>query len=184
LRASLNEPSELPRMVTQQVARMDDIVVHQLGRAGASGAARFAPHLALAPILNRIRDTLAKVYIDKHLVFTLDCPPDLSWRIDEGDAFEILGNVLDNAAKWAKHAVAVRIWIDSKRLCIRVSDDGPGFADPLAVLQRRVRLDERVPGHGIGLAVVRDLVASHQGELTISHADAGGAQLDIVLPAA
>ena len=184
LRAALDEPSELPSMVAQQVTRMDDIVMHQLGRAGASGAARFAPHLALAPILNRIRDTLAKVYAEKNLLFTLDCPPALSWRIDEGDAFEILGNVFDNAAKWAQQNVSVRIWTDSKRLRIRVSDDGPGFIDPQAVLQRRVRLDERVPGHGIGLAVVRDLVASHQGELTISHADLGGAQLDIVLPAA
>ena len=184
LRATLNEPSQLPAMVAQQVSRMDDIVGHQLGRAGASGAARFAPPLALAPILNRIRDTLAKVYADKKLVFTLDCAPELNWRIDEGDAFEMLGNVLDNAAKWAQQEVSVRVWRDSDRLCIRVTDDGPGFADPQAVLQRRVRLDEQVPGHGIGLAVVSDLVASHQGELTLSRAESGGAQLDIVLPAA
>jgi light-regulated signal transduction histidine kinase (bacteriophytochrome) len=119
-------------MVAQQVSRMDDIVGHQLGRAGASGAARFAPPLALAPILNRIRDTLAKVYAEKSLAFTLDCAPELRWRIDQGDAFEMLGNVLDNAAKWARHAVSVRIWRDSDRLCIRVTDDGPGFGDPQA----------------------------------------------------
>ncbi|HEX5697370.1 MAG TPA: ATP-binding protein [Rhodoferax sp.] len=184
LRASLDAPGELPGMVAQQVARMDDIVVHQLGRAGASGAARFAPQLALAPILNRIRDTLAKVYVDKKLAFTLDCPPDLSWRMDEGDAFEMLGNVLDNAAKWARHQVLARVWIDGKRLRIRVCDDGPGFADPQALLARRVRLDEQVPGHGIGLAVVNDLVASHHGELSISRAELGGAQIDIVLHAA
>jgi len=65
-----------------------------------------------------------------------------------------------------------------------VCDDGPGFADPQAVLARRVRLDEQVPGHGIGLAVVKDLVASHQGELTVSRAELGGAQIDIVLQAA
>jgi two-component system sensor histidine kinase PhoQ len=184
LRASLQEPGELPAMVAQQVSRMDDIVVHQLGRAGASGAARFAPHLALAPILHRIHSALAKVYVEKNLVFAVDCPPELTWRIDQGDAFEMLGNVLDNAAKWASHKVSVRIWPDSQRLRIRVTDDGPGFADPQAVLQRRVRLDETVPGHGIGLDVVGDLVASHQGQLTLSHADSGGAQIDIVLPAA
>lgn len=181
LRASLDAPAELPAMVALQVDRMNDIVVHQLGRAGASGAARFAPQLALAPILGRIRDTLAKVYVDKPLAFTLDCPPDLSWRMDEGDAFEMLGNVLDNAAKWAQHKVSVRLWVDGKRLFIRVCDDGPGFADPGAVLARRLRLDERVPGHGIGLAVVKDLVASHQGELTVSKAALGGAQIDIFL---
>jgi len=184
LRASLDAPGDLPAMVAQQVARMDDIVVHQLGRAGASGAARFAPQLALAPILNRIGDTLAKVYLDKQLDFALDCPADLSWRIDEGDAFEMLGNVLDNAAKWARHQVMARLWVDGRRLHIRVCDDGPGFADTQALLARRVRLDELVPGHGIGLAVVKDLVASHQGELTISRAELGGAQIDIVLQAA
>jgi two-component system sensor histidine kinase PhoQ len=181
LRASLDEPAELPGMVALQVDRMDDIVVHQLGRAGASGAARFAPQLVLAPILQRVCDTLAKVYVDKHLAFMLDCPADLAWRMDEGDAFEMLGNVLDNAAKWATSKVSVRLWVDGKQLHIRICDDGPGFADPGVVLARRVRLDERVPGHGIGLAVVKDLVASHQGELKVSKADLGGAQIDIVL---
>jgi two-component system sensor histidine kinase PhoQ len=184
LRASLDEPAALTGMVAQQVARMDDIVVHQLGRAGASGAARFAPQLALAPILGRICDTLAKVYVDKQLVFELDCPPDLTWRIDEGDAFEMLGNVMDNAAKWAQRKVSVRLWVDGKHLHIRICDDGPGFSEPGAVPARRMRLDERVPGHGIGLAVVRDLVASHQGELTVAQSDLGGAQIDIVLRAA
>lgn len=184
MRASLNDPSGLPAMVAQQVSRMDDIVVHQLGRAGASGAARFAPHLALAPILTRIRDTLAKVYLEKNLTFTLDCPPELTWRMDEGDAFEVLGNLLDNAAKWAKAKVTVRIWLEDKRLHMSICDDGPGFATPQALPERHMRLDEQVPGHGIGLAVVRDLVASHGGELTISRADLGGAQIDVVLQAA
>jgi two-component system sensor histidine kinase PhoQ len=183
LRASLDAPGELPGLVAQQVSRMDDIVRHQLGRAGASGAARFAPHLVLSPVLHRIRDTLDKVYLDKQLTFTLDCPTELSWRLDEGDAFEMLGNLLDNAYKWAAHQVWVRVWSESNRLHIRVVDDGPGFADPQRVLERRVRLDERVPGHGIGLSVVRDLVASHSGELKLSRSDAGGAQVDIVLPA-
>ena len=182
LRATLSEPAELPARVAEQVARMDDIVVHQLGRAATSGAARFAPHLVLAPIVGRIRDTLVKVYADKGLQFALDCAPDLRWRMDEADAFEMLGNVLDNAAKWGQQQVAVHIWLAAGNLCLRITDDGPGFADTQAGLQRRVRLDEQVPGHGIGLAVVRDLVASYQGTLTISSAAGGGAQLDIVLP--
>ena len=183
LRAALAEPDQLPTLVAQQVSRMDDIVRHQLGRAGASGASLFAPQLALAPVLKRIGDSLAKVYVDKQLVFALDCPPELRWRIDEGDAFEMLGNVLDNAAKWARRTVTARLWLEAGRLHVRVLDDGPGFGDREAVLERRVRLDEQVPGHGIGLAVVSDLVASHQGELTLSRAESGGAQLDIVLPA-
>jgi two-component system sensor histidine kinase PhoQ len=182
MRASLDEPTALANVVNQQVTRMDDIVRHQLGRAGAAGATRFSPHLALAPVLFRIRDTLAKIYAEKNLSFTIDSPPDLSWRIAEGDAFEMLGNVLDNAAKWAKSEVAVTVSLELDRLCIRITDDGPGFIDPQAGQTRRVRLDETVPGHGIGLAVVRDLVASYQGELTISRAPSGGALLDIILP--
>jgi two-component system sensor histidine kinase PhoQ len=184
LRTALNEPAELPAAVTRQVARMDDIVQHQLGRAAASGSSRFAPYLALAPILNRIRDSLATVYAEKGLAFTLDCPPGLAWRIDEGDAFELLGNVMDNAAKWATHRVAVGVWREDDRLHIRVDDDGPGFSDTQSILQLHVRGDEKVPGHGVGLAVVNDLVASHDGELNLSRSELAGARLDIVLRAA
>lgn len=184
LRTALDDPPQLRATVAQQVDRMDDIVQHQLGRAAASGAARFAPYLALAPILNRIRDSLGKVYADKGLAFTVDCPPELSWRMDEGDAFEMFGNVLDNAAKWARHRVAVKAWREGDQLRIRVEDDGPGFSDTESILQIHVRLDERVPGHGVGLAVVNDLVASYQGELNLSRGELGGARLDIVLPTA
>jgi two-component system, OmpR family, sensor histidine kinase PhoQ len=184
LRTALAQPEQLPAAVAQQVDRMDGIVQHQLGRAAASGSARFAPYLALAPVLNRIRDSLAKVYADKGLDFTVECAPDLNWRLDEGDAFEMLGNVLDNAAKWARSRVAARAWREANALHIRVEDDGPGFSDTESILQLHVRADEKVPGHGVGLAVVNDLVASHQGELKLSRSQWGGARLDIVLPAA
>jgi two-component system sensor histidine kinase PhoQ len=163
---------------------MDDIVQHQLGRAAASGASRFAPYLALAPVLSRIRDSLAKVYADKDLTFSLESEPTLEWRIDEGDAFEILGNVMDNAAKWARQRVAVSARRERDRLHIRIDDDGPGFSDTTSILQLHVRGDEKVPGHGVGLAVVNDLVASHGGELKLSRSDLGGARIEIVLQAA
>jgi two-component system sensor histidine kinase PhoQ len=184
LRTAVNEPAQLPAAVTQQVARMDDIVQHQLGRAAASGSARFAPYLPIAPILGRIRDSLTKVYSEKGLTFTLECPSELDWRIDEGDAFEMLGNLMDNAAKWARHRVVVSTWREADRLRIRVEDDGPGFSDTQSILQLHVRGDEQVPGHGVGLAVVNDLVASHEGELNLSRSALGGARLDIVLPVA
>ncbi len=183
LRSALGEPAALPATVAQQVTRMDDIVRHQLGRAGASGSARFAPYLRLAPILGRVRDSLAKVYADKGLAFSIDCPTELEWRITEGDAFEMLGNVMDNAAKWAARRVAVRAWLEDRSLSIRVDDDGPGFSDTQSVLRLHVRADEQVPGHGVGLAVVNDLVAGHAGELKLQRSDWGGGRVDIVLPA-
>ena len=184
LRTALGEPAQLPGVVSQQVARIDGIVQHQLVRAAAGGSSRFVPYLPVAPVVNRIRDSLAKVYAEKGLVFGLDIAPELAWRIDEGDAFEMVGNVMDTAAKWARHRVAVSAWREGDRLHIRVDDDGPGFGDTQSILQLHVRGDEKVPGHGVGLAVVNDLVAGHDGELTLSRADPAGARVDIFLRAA
>ncbi len=184
LKNALSEPALLADTVGHQVARMDAIVQHQLGRAAASGAARFAPLLPVASVLSRIRDSLVKVYADRHLIFTIDCPDDLAWRIDEGDAFEMFGNVLDNAAKWARHRVTVRAWREDRQLRIRIEDDGPGFTDTETILQIHVRMDEQVPGHGVGLAVVSDLVASHEGTLTLGRSPLGGGQVEFALPTA
>ena len=183
LRTALGEPARLPAAVEAQVRRMDDIVQHQLGRAAASGASRFVPPLVLAPVLERIRDSLAKVYADKALDIRLDCAPTLAWRIDEGDAFELFGNLMDNAAKWARQRVAANVRREGESLHVRIDDDGPGFSDTRAVLQLHVRGDERVPGHGVGLAVVADLVSSHGGELALSASAEGGGRVDIVLRA-
>lgn len=182
LRSALDEPQRLPAAVREQVDRMDDIVRHQLGRAAAEGASRFAAPLPVAPVLQRIRDALAKVHADKQLSFEVECPADLAWRIDEGDLFEIAGNLLDNAAKWARHRVHARAWREADRLRLAVEDDGPGFTDTEAILRLHVRMDERVPGHGVGLAVVNELVASHGGELKLSRGALGGARVDVALP--
>lgn len=184
LRGAMDEPEHLRVTVAEQVQRMDDIVQHQLGRAGASGTARFVPYLRLAPIVLRVRDALIKVHAGKGLTFTLDCPDDLEWRIDEGDAFEMLGNLMDNASKWARQQVAVQVSRGAQGLTVRVDDDGPGFPDnPASVLQLHVRGDEQVPGHGVGLAVVNDLVTSHQGTLALTRSQWDGARIEITLPA-
>lgn len=182
LRSALDEPQRLPGTVREQVDRMDDIVRHQLARAAAQGASRFAAPVPVAPVLQRIRDALAKVHADKQLSFDVECPADLAWRIDEGDLFEIAGNLLDNAAKWARQRVQARAWLEGDRLRLVVEDDGPGFTDTEAILRLHVRMDERVPGHGVGLAVVNELVASHGGELKLSRGALGGARVDVALP--
>jgi two-component system sensor histidine kinase PhoQ len=182
LRSALAEPAQLADTVTQQVARMDDIVQHQLGRAAASGNARFVPYLSLAPVAQRIAGSLTKVYADKGLQLQIHCPADLQWRIDEGDAFELLGNVMDNAAKWSRQRVAVTITRSARQLQITVDDDGPGFqADTQAILQIHVRADEKVPGHGVGLAVVNELVTSHGGDLRLERSNWGGGRVTVQL---
>jgi two-component system sensor histidine kinase PhoQ len=184
LRGALAQPDELAPAVEEQVARMDRIVQHQLGRAAASGAARFAPPMVLLEVFERITASLRKVYADKGLVITVDCPADLSWRIDEGDAFEVFGNLLDNAAKWAKTQVRITALQRGRTLHVVVEDDGPGFSDPAAALQRGVRLDEQVPGHGIGLTVVADIVAAHGGQIDIDRGEWRGGRVRVRLRAA
>ena len=93
----------------------------------------------------------------------------------------MFGNVLDNAAKWARTRIAVSARQEGNALHIRVDDDGPGFGDTRSILQLHVRGDEKVPGHGVGLAVVNDLVASHDGELILTRSDLGGARVEIIL---
>jgi two-component system, OmpR family, sensor histidine kinase PhoQ len=183
LRNALGEPARLRSAVSEQVARMDDIVQHQLARAAASGASRFAPWLPLAPVLGRVGDSLAKVYADKRLAFAFEVPAGLAWRLEEGDAFEMFGNVMDNAAKWARTRIGVSARREGDALHVCVDDDGPGFGDTRAILRLHVRGDEKVPGHGVGLAVVSDLVASHDGELLLTRSALGGARVEIVLRA-
>jgi two-component system sensor histidine kinase PhoQ len=181
LRASSDDTAALPGVVAEQVTRMDDIVQHQLARAAAGGGPLFAAPVPLAPLLERIRASLAKVYADKGLAISVDCAPEVAWRIGEGDAFELLGNLMDNAAKWAAGQVRVRAWRDGSRLRVCVEDDGPGFSETRDVLKLHVRGDERVPGHGVGLAVVDEIVRAQGGELSLSRSALGGAKVDVTL---
>ncbi|MFC4159324.1 ATP-binding protein [Chitinimonas lacunae] len=182
LRSALAEPATLAQTVTEQVGRMDHIVQYQLARAAASGSAQLAPPLAVVPVARRILDSLAKVYRERELAFELAADPHCVGRVDEGDLFEILGNLLDNAAKWAGSRVRLSLSNEGRALRIVIEDDGPGIADPSAVLQRGMRADERVPGQGIGLAVVADIVAAYGGDLDIGRSEQlGGAAIRLRL---
>ena len=184
LRSSSDDAAQLPALVREQVARMDDIVQHQLARAAAGSSGLFSAPVHLALLIERIRASLQKVHADKQLTFQLRCDAALSWRIDEGEAFEMLGNLMDNAAKWARGQVLVQARVDAGVLHLLVEDDGAGFGDTREVLKLHVRGDERVPGHGVGLAIVNDIVRAHGGSLELGRSTLGGAQVHVVLPAA
>jgi two-component system sensor histidine kinase PhoQ len=176
LRSSSDDP-----VVREQVARMDGIVQHQLARAAARSAALFAAPVPLAPVVERIVASLEKVYADKHVVFDVHCDPALSWRAGEGEAFELVGNLMDNAAKWSRGLVRVGLGVRGGALHIVVEDDGPGFSDTQEVLKLHVRGDERVPGHGVGLAVVSEIVRAHGGTLELGRSTLRGAKVDVML---
>jgi two-component system sensor histidine kinase PhoQ len=102
---------------------------------------------------------------------------------DEGDLMEIFGNLLDNAFKWCKQRVVVSAGLQGKRLNIRIEDDGPGMKPELVkqLLQRGVRADETMPGHGIGLSIVHNIVQAYRGSLKIEQSELGGVAVSVAI---
>lgn len=170
--------------IEEQVSRMDNIVQYQLQRAATAGRSALASPVAVAPIAERLLTTLEKVYRDKGLRLVHELDPQVRFRGDEGDLMELLGNLLDNACKWATQGVWLTISREGRTLLLIVEDDGPGIEPEQAeqVLTRGIRLDEATPGHGIGLPMVRDIVEAYEGKLEFDRSGHGGARLIVSLP--
>ncbi len=175
-----------PKTLDEQISRMDDIVQYQLQRAGRAGRPALAAPVALAPLLHRLLTGLRKVYHDKDVRVVERLAGAAAFSGDPGDLMELLGNLLDNAFKWCRHEVVVEARHADGRLILSIGDDGRGIdaQQKEEILQRGVRADEKVPGHGIGLAVARDIVASYEGRLEIGRSASGGARIRVILPAA
>jgi len=176
------ESGQEHRLVREQVERMDEIIEHQLQRAAVSGRATLASAVPLQPVLERLLRSLDKVYRDKQVDVSRDLDPAATFYGDEADLTEALGNLLDNAYKYCSSQIRVCVRSESKAasghgLEISIEDDGhgidPGMID--TVLQRGKRMDETVPGHGIGLSMAREIITVYGGELTIGSGDLGGA---------
>lgn len=172
------------------VQRMDQIIAHQLRRARLSAGSTLGQSpLSLRAAAAELISTLDKVYAGKRLSVSLEGEAGLAG--DRGDVLELLGNLLDNAYKWARTRVTVRLSIAHNAALakpearILIDDDGPGWGttDPGALFERGVRADESRPGHGLGLSVVRDLVEAYDGEIAASGNDWGGARIELRLPA-
>jgi signal transduction histidine kinase len=119
------------------------------------------------------------------LTIEVDCtPPDLVFDGETQDLQEMVGNLLDNACKWGRGQVQVRACPDQGRLCLTVSDDGPGLPEALReqVLARGVRADEQVPGSGLGLDIVREVARLYGGTLALDRSELGGLRVTLRLP--
>lgn len=188
--ADANKSSEeIRETLNNQVERMSQIIEYQLHRAVSASRSAFASPVTLGPLVGKISTSLMKVYADKKIAYRSAIPDKTLFYGDEGDLMEIIGNTLDNAFKWCRHEVTISIENNHAQttrpgLVIMVEDDGPGIDESqiLSVLQRGIRADETVSGHGIGLAVVQDITASHGGTLRIERSRLGGACIRIVLP--
>jgi two-component system sensor histidine kinase PhoQ len=173
-----------------EIDRMSGIIEHQMKRAAASGGVLLgqAP-VDVAPIVTELRVALLKVYGNKDLLFATDVVEGAQFIGDRADLTELLGNLLDNACKWAKSQVRIQVAIDAAAgsrtaLHLVIEDDGPGIAeaDRARVLVRGGRADEATPGHGLGLAMVHDTVALYGGTMHIDASQLGGARFDLKLP--
>jgi two-component system sensor histidine kinase PhoQ len=185
IRGALGEnESARTASIEEQIGRMDRIIGYHLQRAAASGRTAMTLPVALRPAVDKILAALDKVHFGKTIAASVDIDPDLRFRGDESDLTEILGNILDNAFKWCRKAIRISAKIDDGWLRIRVEDDGPGIdgVDSARVLLRGARADESVPGHGIGLAVVREIVEAYDGRINIDNSALGGALIDLHLP--
>ena len=169
-----------------QVQQMDQIVAYQLARAKASGHSTFAAPIPVQNHAEAVVRSLERVYASKNILCEFDIDEAARFYGEEGDLLELLGNLLENAFKWANHGVLLRVVRVAPRdprasragLDIRVEDDGPGIPPEQLdrILQRGVRGDERVQGHGIGLAIVEDIVRSYRGVLHVDRStELGGA---------
>ncbi len=176
--------------VGAEIDRMTGIIEHQLKRAAASGGALLgqAP-VDVGQVAAELRGALLRVYASKDLALELAVAPESQFIGDRGDLTELLGNLLDNACKWCRSRVRLTAYVDERagareRLQIAVEDDGPGIpqADRPRVLQRGVRTDQNVPGHGIGLAMVCETVDLYGGTLEVDDSPLGGARLSLRLP--
>lgn len=184
LSADKSLPDDHRRSLQQQLGRVNEIVDYQLQRAAAAGKRALSPQLSLAPVAEKMAGALRKVYYDEGTRFTVDVPDSATLPIDEGDLTEILGNLMDNAAKYGGGTVRVSAERKRRRMHILVDDNGPGFPeDSEALMQRGARADSRREGQGIGLSVAAEIVASCNGQINLEKGDLGGGRVRLSFPA-
>ncbi|MDP2407205.1 MAG: sensor histidine kinase [Hydrogenophaga sp.] len=179
---------DLARLVQEQVASAQRHIGWHLAHARVAAAERLpGQRTAVAPVVLGLVRVMQRVHAERHIgIDASDLPGTLAFAGEEQDLQEMLGNLIDNACKWARHMVVVSASSEAGRLCLRVEDDGPGIDDQAraAVLARGARLDQSVPGSGLGLAIVTDLARLYGGDVRLETARLGGLGVALSLPAA
>ena len=175
---------QLQAALREQLEQIQQRVARELGRARLAGDVLPGAYFDCAAELAPLFDTLHMIHhrgLHLHWHTHEDCR--LPW--DREDMLELLGNLLDNACKYARSEVLLSIEPTPEGYLIRVEDDGPGIPEDQreAVLERGIRLDERAEGHGLGLGIVRDILAAWNGRLTLGQSALGGLQASVHLPA-
>ncbi len=187
------------RKIGEQANLMQSQISHHLDRARMAARVGVVGNVTdIHPILKSLERALGKIYQEKNIAFELYCPDNAQFAGEQQDFEEMIGNLLDNAFKWANSKVSCRVdYKEQKRskslsnnsnsektLQVIIEDDGPGLSkiEQSQVLERGKRLDETVPGSGLGLAIVTDLVDLYGGMFEISSSQMGGLRIKLQLP--
>ncbi|GAB3670483.1 sensor histidine kinase [Salinisphaera aquimarina] len=170
----------------REVQAMRRQVDWHLARTRIAGTRRAGLATPVAPVLARLQRTLQRLHGEAGLVIDVDCDDALVFAGESQDLEQMLGNLMDNACKWARGVIEVRVLREDGRLCLCVDDDGHGLdtAQREQALVRGQRFDETTPGSGLGLAIVSDLAAAYDGALVLEAAALGGLSAQLWLPAA
>ncbi len=180
--------TELSRLVTDQVAQARRQVDYHLARAQAAASTRLpGARTALRPVVEGLVRAMRRIHADRQIELTVGPFAEfLAFRGEAQDLQEMLGNLLDNACKWAAGRVALNARNEGSNLVITIDDDGAGLPPEqrAAVLRRGVRADEQVPGSGLGLAIVDDLARLYGGKVELLDSPLGGLRVELRLPAA
>jgi signal transduction histidine kinase len=185
------DPSPFAQKVTEQARVMRDQVNHYLDRARmAASTGALVRVTEVRPVTEALQRTLERIYRDKGIAIMLECPEDMRFQGERQDLEEMLGNLLDNACKWARASVRVSVRrlegrSEPAKMTIAVEDDGPGLTEEQRqrIGKRGQRLDESKPGSGLGLSIVSDLANSYRGSLDLRTSSLGGLAAVLELPA-
>ena len=180
----------LAAKVTEQANIMRDQIARHLERARLAAGLKVVGSVTdIVPIVTALTRTMEKIYQGRGIAIDLDAPHEVRFRGERQDLEEMVGNLVDNACKWAQMQVSVEVVAERRdgaaAARIIVDDDGPGLnpAQRDQVARRGLRLDETKPGSGLGLSIVLELAALYGGNLLLGTAPIGGLRAELVLPA-
>lgn len=186
--AAAREEGGLAAVVTDQVASAQRQVDRHLARARAAATVRVpGQRTDVRSVVDGLMRVMRRVHAERHLILAFEAPGgEPVFRGEEQDLQEMLGNLLDNACKWARTRVVVTASAAPGRVVVVIDDDGPGVpaADREAILARGVRADEQRPGAGLGLDIVRELAQLYEGSLELAPSPLGGLRVTLALPSA
>ncbi|AAY93275.1 sensor histidine kinase [Pseudomonas protegens] len=174
---------EVRRMLQEQLEQVQQRLNRELNRARLAGDALPGVLFECDAELPGLLATLNMIH-GQHLELSYQAPPGLRLPWDREDLLELLGNLLDNACKWADAQVRLSVEERPQGFCLAVDDDGPGIPEARRdeVFGRGTRLDEQTHGHGLGLGIVRDIVDACGGTLNLGESEWGGLRVEIELP--